>query len=147
MRQLGRKLLRTNDVHPQNNLFDVPGLRNQSAMVHNRSPRGRPITRRDCFWKDLAWQTSIDRLRKNSAFANSRSRRRWRCSTAAPRFRSWRGTARKSPAPSPERERIAQPLRGDGWRRPIRLLDELRETFEVELTPLGAEQVARRPRL
>jgi hypothetical protein len=37
------------DVHPQNNLFDVPGLRNQSAMVHNRSPRGRPITRRDCF--------------------------------------------------------------------------------------------------
>src|SRR5206468_586827 len=48
---------------------------------------------------------------------------------------------------SPERERIAQPLRRGLRRRPVRLLDELRETFEVELTPLGAEQVSRRLRL
>ena len=48
---------------------------------------------------------------------------------------------------SPERERSTQPFRSDLRRLSFRLRDELRETFEVELVALDAEQVSRRLRL
>jgi len=85
----------TNHAHPQINLFRVADDetvgRRWSISVLPRLAIHPP--RR--LQKDRAWQTSIGRSRKNSAFANNRSRRRWCCSTAAPLFRSLRDTARK----------------------------------------------------
>ncbi len=47
---------------------------NRSVVVHKRRPAAiippRPV------WKEVAWQTSIDRSQKSLAFASSRSRRR-----------------------------------------------------------------------
>ena len=46
------------------------------AMVHKRPPAAGAFTAATASGKSCAWQTSIDRLRKSSAFASSRSRRR-----------------------------------------------------------------------
>ena len=45
-------------------------------MVHKRPPAAGDLAAAYGSGKDSAWQTSIDRLRKNSACASSRSRRR-----------------------------------------------------------------------
>jgi len=55
-----------------NNLVDVPGLRNQSGMVHKRSPRGQPFTAPTVL-ENFAWQTFNRQMRKNLASAAARS--------------------------------------------------------------------------